>query len=59
VSRARFRPAFDPPQPGDGKLFEAYLQFTHGDGFKTRWAALVSLIKNISRRRANLQEKKT
>jgi acyl-CoA reductase-like NAD-dependent aldehyde dehydrogenase len=57
VSRAKFRPAFGPPQPGDAKMFEAYLQFTHGDGFKTRWAALVSLIKTISRRRTNLQEK--
>ena len=57
VSRAKFRPAFGPPQPGDARMFEAYLQFTHGDGFKTRWAALVSLIKTISRRRTNLQEK--
>lgn len=59
VSRAKFRPAFEPPQHGDGKLFEAYLQFTHGDGFKARWAALVSLIKTISRRRTNLQENRS
>lgn len=58
-SRGKFRPAFEPPQPGDGKLFEAYLQFTHGAGLKMRWAALGSLIKAISRRRTKLQKKKS
>lgn len=57
VSRARFRPAFDPPQPGDAEMFAAYLQFSHGPGLKARWAALVSLLKTIPRRRTNLQEK--
>jgi len=58
VSRARFRPAFDPSQPGDVEMFEAYLQFSHGDGLKARWTALVSLIKTISRRRTHFPKKK-
>ncbi len=50
VSRGKFRPAFDPPQPGDEAMFNAYLNLTHGRGFKSRWAAMVSLIRSISRR---------
>jgi acyl-CoA reductase-like NAD-dependent aldehyde dehydrogenase len=50
VSRGKFRPAFDPPQPGDDVLFNAYLKLTHGRGFKSRCAAMVSLIRSISRR---------
>jgi len=57
VSRSKFRPAFEQPQPGDEQMFKAYLQFTHGLGLKARWAALVSLIKAISRRRTILREK--
>jgi len=59
VSRAIFRPAFDPPQAGDVKLFEAYLQFTHGDGLKARWTGLVSLIQTVSRRRTHFPGKKS
>ena len=50
VSRGKFRPAFDAPQPGDEAMFNAYLKLTHGRGLKSRWAALVSLIRSISRR---------
>ena len=50
VSRGKFRPAFDSPQPGDEALFNAYLRLAHGRGLKSRWAALVSLICSISRR---------
>ena len=50
VSRGKFRPAFDSPQPGDEALFNAYFRLTHGRGLKSRWAALVSLIRSISRR---------
>jgi acyl-CoA reductase-like NAD-dependent aldehyde dehydrogenase len=50
VSRGNFRPAFDPPQPGDEVMFNAYLKLTHGRGFKSRCAAMVSLIRSISRR---------
>jgi acyl-CoA reductase-like NAD-dependent aldehyde dehydrogenase len=50
VSRGKFRPAFDPPQPGDEAIFNAYLKLTHGRGLKSRWAGLVSLIGSISRR---------
>jgi acyl-CoA reductase-like NAD-dependent aldehyde dehydrogenase len=51
VSRSKFRPAFDPPQAGDQKMAEAYLQFVHGHGLKSRWTALKSLIGIIARRR--------
>jgi acyl-CoA reductase-like NAD-dependent aldehyde dehydrogenase len=57
VSRGRFRPAFDPPQPGDEVLFNAYLKLAHGRGFKSRCGAMVSLIRSISRRpRSSPQE---
>ena len=46
VSRGKFRPAFDSPQPGDEALFNAYLRLAHGRGLKSRWAALVALIRN-------------
>jgi len=50
VSRGKFRPAFDSPQPGDEALFNAYCRLAHGRGLKSRWAALVSLIRSISSR---------
>ena len=51
VSRSKFRPAYDPLQPGDEDIFSAYLKLTHGRGLKLRWRALVSLIQAISRKR--------
>jgi len=59
VSRGKFRPAFEPTQPGDEKMFQAYLRFTHFHGLKARWTALVSLIRTICRRRTNLPETKS
>jgi acyl-CoA reductase-like NAD-dependent aldehyde dehydrogenase len=50
VSRGKFRPAFDSPQPGDEALFNAYFTLAHGHGLQSRWAALVSLLRGISRR---------
>ncbi len=50
VSRSKFRPAFEPSQPGDQKMFETYLQFTHGHGLKPRWSALNTLVRIMSRR---------
>lgn len=50
VSHGKFRPAFDSPRPGDEALFNAYFRLTHGRGLQSRWAALVSLIRSISRR---------
>jgi len=50
VSRGKFRPAFDPPQSGDETLFKAYLNFTHGRGLRSRWTALVSLLRRLARR---------
>jgi aldehyde dehydrogenase (NAD+) len=58
VSRSKFRPAFDPPQPGDEKMFQAYLNLTHGRGLKFRWLALLSLIRIFSRRRKSLSQEK-
>jgi len=54
VSRAKFRPAFGAPQPGDEDMFRSYLTLTHGRGLTARWSALVALIKNFSRRRQSL-----
>ena len=51
VSRSKFRPAFDPPQPGDEQMFQAYLKLTHGRGFKSRWAALRQFIRALACRR--------
>jgi hypothetical protein len=50
VSRGKFRPAFDAPQPSDEAMFNAYFRLAHGRGLKSRWAALVSLIGSIARR---------
>lgn len=50
VSRSHFRPAYEAPQPGDARLFQAYLRLSHGRGLKFRWGALVSLIRSISGR---------
>jgi acyl-CoA reductase-like NAD-dependent aldehyde dehydrogenase len=51
VSRARFRPAFDASQPGDEQMFRSYLELTHGRGFTLRAHALLTLLKNLSRRK--------
>jgi aldehyde dehydrogenase (NAD+) len=56
ISRSKFRPAFDQPQPGDEQMFQAYLKLTHGRGLKSRWHALFSFIRIILRRRTS-QEK--
>ncbi len=58
VTRGNFRPALDPPQSGDEKLFEAYLKLTHGHGWKARWCALLSFIKILTRRGKSSMEKK-
>ncbi|MFZ0826038.1 MAG: aldehyde dehydrogenase family protein [Verrucomicrobiia bacterium] len=50
VSRGKFRPAFDPPQPGDETLFKAYLKLTHGRGLKPRWIAFISLLRSMAHR---------
>jgi acyl-CoA reductase-like NAD-dependent aldehyde dehydrogenase len=50
VSRGKFRPAFDSPRPGDGAMFTAYCRLAHGRGLKSRWAALVSLLRSLARR---------
>jgi len=51
VSRAQFRPAFDPPHAADKAIFEAYIKLAHGRGLKGRLAALFLLIRGVSRRR--------
>ncbi len=59
VSRSHFRPAFEAPQPGDARLFQAYLKLSHGRGLKSRWGALVSLIRSISGRKNVLRKETT
>jgi acyl-CoA reductase-like NAD-dependent aldehyde dehydrogenase len=50
-SRGKFRPAYEAPKPGDAKMFQAYLAFSHGRGLKTRLAALISLVHSVFVRR--------
>jgi acyl-CoA reductase-like NAD-dependent aldehyde dehydrogenase len=50
VSRGRFRPAFAPPHPEDGAMFQAYLELTHGRGLGRRARALVTLGKCLAGR---------
>jgi len=50
VSRAKFRPALEPPHPQDETMFQSYLELTHGRGFGRRARALVSLFKSLSGR---------
>ncbi len=57
ISRGKFRPAFDPPQPGDEQMFQSYLKLTHGRGWENRWRALVSLVRTIARRKKSSPEK--
>ena len=59
VSRSKFRPAFEPPQPSDEQMCQAYLKLTHGRGLMSRWSTLVSLGKMVSRRtKSSSQENK-
>jgi acyl-CoA reductase-like NAD-dependent aldehyde dehydrogenase len=56
-TRGAFRPAFDPPHPGDESLVENYLRLVHACGFKLRLSALHSLVRNLlSRKNINAQE---
>ena len=50
VSRAKFRPALEPPHPKDEAMFQAYLELTHGRGFGHRLSALIALFKSLSGR---------
>jgi acyl-CoA reductase-like NAD-dependent aldehyde dehydrogenase len=50
VSRAKFRPALEPPHPQDEAMFQSYLELTHARGFGRRARALVSLFKSLSGR---------
>ncbi|MBM3823464.1 MAG: aldehyde dehydrogenase family protein [Verrucomicrobia bacterium] len=50
VNRGQFRPAFEPPNPQDGAMFQAYLGLTHGRSLLQRARALVALFRSLSRR---------
>lgn len=50
TSRAKFRPALEPPHPKDEAMFQAYLELTHGRGFGRRLGALFELFKSLSGR---------
>ncbi len=45
VSRARFRPAFEPARPQDEPILRAFLQLTNGRGWKRRARALLDLAR--------------
>jgi len=51
VSRAKFRPALEPPHPQDESMFRSYLELTHGRGLARRARALISLCRSLSGRR--------
>ncbi len=57
LTRRAFRPAFDPPQPGDGDLISHYLRVAHGYGFRTRLSALVALLRNALHRQTTTHRK--
>ncbi len=50
ISRAKFRPALEPPHPKDEAMFQSYLELTHGRGLLRRGRALVALFKSLSGR---------
>ena len=56
ATRGSFRPAFDRPRPGDGKLFEAYLRFSHAACIKSRWNAFISLALILLKRKRSKAE---
>lgn len=58
-TRRRFRPALERPQPTDQQLFLAYLNLVHGIGWKSRGAALISLILNLFQRHKPLKQETT
>jgi len=50
ISRAKFRPALEPPHPKDEAMFQAYLELTHGRRLGRRLSALIALFKSLSGR---------
>jgi len=48
VSRARFRPAFEPSRPGEEFVFDAYLRLAHARGWRTRFQAWRDLFRRLS-----------
>lgn len=50
VSRAKFRPALEPPHPKDEAMFQAYLELTHGRGLGHRASHLFRLLQTLMRR---------
>ena len=57
ISRSKFRPALDAPQPGDEWLFISYLRFTHGLGWKSRSQALFQLLRRLVARGKSINKK--
>lgn len=56
LSRGQFRPALEPPLPSDEGMFQAYLQFAHGRGLKSRWSALATLIRSVACRKKSFRQ---
>jgi len=51
VTRGKFRPAFEPPKPGDEQIFASYLTLFHGRGLLCRWRAATRLVRSVLGRR--------
>lgn len=51
VSRAKLRPALEPPHPKDEAMFQYDLELTHGRGFRHRASSLFKLLQILTGRR--------
>jgi len=57
-TRGTRRPAYQEPEPGDGLLFQGYLNLAHGRGLAQRLQGLKSIAAALSRRRPPQPRKK-
>jgi acyl-CoA reductase-like NAD-dependent aldehyde dehydrogenase len=57
VRRGRWRPHFEPLQPGDEEIFHGYLAAAHGGSLSARLRGAVRLVRAIARRRRGVREK--
>jgi len=53
IRSGKLRPHFDESQPGDSKIFCAYLCAAHGSGLRNRFAAVMQLFQSIRKRKRN------
>lgn len=57
VNRNKARPAFEKPALNDERVFQAYLELAHGQGFGVRLKALWTLFKRLRNRNRNLRNR--